>query len=231
MHTAVTYTFPFETTAALQAAAELDGMGDLDALEAAVRTDNAPGRESDGPEEEGAATPLQEALERIGELRQRREELIATLPPVRQVRVIVRAAKYNDITHYRLLYKQGMEWFKAQTGVEIDADLAGDPEKADLRNLAVFRAEMLATIDRRQENGETVYLGEGRSFPYGAEPPDGWQPWTLPATWVDLDTIGESLPMEFLNEWLAATRDLNAGVLSSIPFFLRRPRATRRVIA
>ena len=36
MRTAVTYTFPFETTAALQAAAELDGMGDLDALEAAV---------------------------------------------------------------------------------------------------------------------------------------------------------------------------------------------------
>lgn len=239
MRTAVVYTFPFETTAALRAVAELEQMGDLDALEAALRqaqdgtvqADNPASGEKGGATEESTAAARQDALERINELRQRREELIAALPPVRQVRLLVRAVKFNDQTHYRLLYKEGMEWFKEQTGAEIDADLGGDPEKVDLRNLAVFRAEMLCAIDRRHENGQTLYMGEERTFHYGAEPLNGWQPWTLPSEWVNLDTMGDSLPMEMLNEWLAATRELNAGVLSSIPFFLRQRRASRNVIA
>lgn len=224
MRAAVTYTFPFETTEALRAGAELDQMGDLDGLEAAVRADA-------GAAGEDSATAQEQALERIDELRRRRDELVAALPPVRQVRLLVRAVKFNDQTHYRLLYKEGMDWFKARTGMEVDADLGGDPEKVDLRNLAAFRAEMLCAIDRRQENGQTLYMGEERTFRYGLEPVNGWQPWTIPAEWVSLDGIGENLPSELLGEWLMATRELNAGVLSSIPFFRGKRRVSRSVIA
>ena len=231
MRTEVIYTFPFETTAALRAVAEIERMGNLDALEAAVRADSGPEGKEDGAEDAGAATPLEQAQERIGELRQRRDELIATLPPVRQVRVLVRAVKYNDQTHYRVLYKEGMEWFKAQTGREVDENLADDPEMVDLRNLAIFRAEMLCAIDRRQENRQTVYLCENRSFRYGAEPFNGWQVGALPSEWTALDTMGDELPVELFEEMLAATRELNAGVLSTIPFFSRTRRATRNVIA
>lgn len=231
MRTEVIYTFPYETTAALRAVAEIEQMGDLDALEASVRADSTPEGKEDGGEAKAPAAPAPSMLERIGELRTRREEMIATLPPVRQVRVLVRAVKYNDTTHYRLLYKEGMDWFKAQTKQELDADLGGKPELIALRDMAVFRAEMLCAIDRERRNGQTVYLCEHRSYPYGRPVTATWETGVLPAEWSALDSMGDSLPMDFFDEWLAATRELNVGVLSSIPFFLRKKRASRSVIA
>lgn len=230
MRTEVVYTFPFETTAALRAVAEIERMGDLDRLEAAVRADSGPEDKTYREEDADAATPLEQAQERIGELRQRRDELIATLPPVRQVRVLVRAVKYNDQTHYRVLYKDGMAWFTALTGREVDENLADDPEMVDLRNLAIFRAEMLCAIDRRQENRQTVYVCEHRSFAYGVEPLNGWQMGVLPSEWAQMETMGDELPVDLFEQWLMATRELNAGVLSTIPFFSRQRRASRNVI-
>lgn len=231
MRTEVVYTFPYETTAALRAVAEIEQMGDLDALEAAVRADDAPEDKEAGAAENGPDAPPVSVLERIAELRTRREELIATLPPVRQVRVLVRAVSYNDQTHYRVLYKEGMDWFKAQAGQEIDADLGGQPELIALRDIAVFRAEMLCAIDRERRNGQTVYLCEHRSYAYGKPVTAAWETDILPSEWTALDTMGDELPMELLEEWLAATRELNVGVLASIPFFLRKKRTSRSVIA
>jgi hypothetical protein len=230
MRTAVVYTFPFETTAALRAMAEIERMGNLDALGAAA----VAGIGIDGPEEKNNTEDAQAMQERILELRQRRDELIATLPPVRQVRLLVRAVRYNDQTQYRVLYKEGMEWFKAQTGRELDDDFGGEPELASLRDMAIYRAEMLCAVERRRENGKTIYVGEERSFAYGKEPTtltETWQAWALPAEWTALDTMGDALPYELFDEWLAATRELNAGVLPTIPFFFRTRRATRSVIA
>ena len=231
MRTEVVYTFPYETTAALRAVAEIEQMGDLDALEAALQADSAPEDKDAGAAENGPDAPAVSVLERIAELRTRRDELIATLPPVRQVRVLVRAVKYNDTTHYRTLYKEGMDWFKAQTEQEIDADLGGQQELIALRDMAVFRAEMLCAIDRERRNGQTVYLCEQRSNPYGRLAIAAWETGVLPAEWVALDSMGDELPMELFSEWLDATRELNVGVLASIPFFLRKKRTSRSVIA
>jgi len=127
--------------------------------------------------------------------------------------IVVCPVSYMHRSHYYALVRDGTEWFiKRSGGVAIEEEQ--DVEGAALRNLVYFRAEMLCSLGKddieRVDNGY-IYLaryksGEGE---YERKP--------LPAEWLTLDGMAEKMPPSLMDSWLAASRQLNAGVLASIP--------------
>lgn len=126
--------------------------------------------------------------------------------------ITVRSASYADRAYYQVLAMEGMEQFKARLGFEIDED-SDNTEAISLRNLCYYRAEMLCVIDRERTADGIVYMCDYRNGTPDAE----WQRKTLPADWLTFDGFADKLPTPLFDAWLAATRQLNAGVLGTIP--------------
>lgn len=127
-------------------------------------------------------------------------------------KVTVRAASYVDREYYRLLPLEGMEQFEKRFGFPID-DETDNMEAVALRNVVYYRAEMLSVIDRERTAEGVVYMCDYRNGAPDAE----WQRRELPADWTTLDGFADKLPTAFFDAWLAACRQLNAGILGTIP--------------
>ena len=134
-------------------------------------------------------------------------------------KVVVRPVSYMDRSHYFALTRSGAEWFREKTGVAPDEE-TDDVEAAALRNLLYFRAEILCAIDREKTVDGTIYFAEHKN---GTGEYERVQ---LPEEWVTLDGMAENMPPALLDECLAATRKLNAGVLPSVPDFFNMASVT-----
>lgn len=215
----VIYSMPFEEGKHLAAENELLAMGDLEKIRAVLA-------------EEADA---EDALAQLDQLAERRSQILSSLPLVGQWRLTVRACSYMDRAHYRQLVSEGMGWFTEKTGREIDEDLTGNAELMALRDLVYFRAEMLCSVERKSEAGGGVgYMAQHRAVPWlVAEGEQSsaveWKAEALPQEWLSLESMGDAMPTALLDEWLRASRELNAGVLSSIPVFFRKSRVKRSV--
>ena len=129
-------------------------------------------------------------------------------------KIVVRSISYLDRAHYYMLIQNGSEWFKEKTGGHpIDEDI--NDEFIPLRNLVYFQAEMLCAVSRETTSSGTKYLAE---YKKGT---GKYEKKFLPDEWVELDGMAEEMPTVFMDEWINATRKLNAGVLPSIPDFFQ----------
>ncbi|MBT9173439.1 MAG: hypothetical protein DDT21_01840 [Syntrophomonadaceae bacterium] len=141
-------------------------------------------------------------------------------------RITVRSASYVDRAHYFALAREAGDWYVQRTGLQLE-DETDEAEFIALRNLCFFRAEMLCVIDRERTSNGIVYQCNYRNGTLDAK----WQRKSLPADWVSLDGMADLLPTGLFDEWLAATRELNAGVLPTVPErFLAQPLTTKLVI-
>lgn len=140
--------------------------------------------------------------------------------------VTVRAASYVDRAHYFALAREASDWYVKRTGLQIDEDTES-AENVALRNLCYFRAEMLCAVDRERTADGILYMGHWKNGKEGAE----FERKALPAEWMTLDGLADKMPPALLDEWLSATRQLNAGVLPTVPdSFLAQPMTSRLVI-
>jgi len=140
-------------------------------------------------------------------------------------RVTVRAASYIDRAHYFALAREVEEWYTTNTGLQLD-DETDDPEFIAMRNLCYYRAEMLCAIDREKTTNGTDYLCEWKNGKEDAE----FERKQLPGEWLTLDGMAHTMPSDFMDEWLSATRELNAGVLPTVPDFFGQATTSRNVI-
>jgi hypothetical protein len=130
-------------------------------------------------------------------------------------RVTVRPVSYIDRSHYYELSREGSEWFEERFSMPMDTDIEDNVEAITLRNLVYFRAEMLAAVDRERTADGTVYMCEYKNGVEDAQ----FEKAALPADWMTLDGMADEMPPAFSDEWLDATRKLNAGVLPTVPDF------------
>ena len=141
-------------------------------------------------------------------------------------RVTVRAASYIDRAHYFALARESNEWYVKRTGLQLEDDTT-DAEAVALRNLCYFRAEMLCAIDRERTADGVVYLCDYKNGTPNAQ----FERKALPADWLTLDGLADKMPASLLDAWLAATRELNAGVLPTVPdSFLAQPMTSSIVL-
>jgi len=140
-------------------------------------------------------------------------------------RVTVHAVSYIDRAHYFALAREVESWYTERTGLHLE-DETDDPEFIALRNLCYYRAEMLASVDRKRTSEGTAYLCEWKNGKEGAE----FERRNLPAEWTTLDGMADKMPSALFDKWLEATRELNAGVLPTIPDFFGQATTSRNVI-
>ena len=136
----------------------------------------------------------------------------ATPEKTQTYRLTVRQASYVDRTHYFALCREGMEQYEKRFGFPIDDD-TDEPESRGLRNLTYYRAEMLCVIDRERTAEGILYMGDFKN----GSPDAQWERKPLPSEWLTLDGMAEKMPPALTDAWLDATRQLNAGVLNTIP--------------
>lgn len=127
-------------------------------------------------------------------------------------KVTVRAASYVDRAHYFALARDADEWYQERTGLSLEDD-TDDAESIALRNLCYFRAEMLCAVDRERTADGISYMCYWKNGKEDAE----WERKPLPAEWVSLDGMADNMPAALTDALLAATRQLNAGVLPTVP--------------
>lgn len=213
MQIQITYTHPPGPEAA-DAAGQLATLDDIAAeLPALEQAYNA--AEAAGNEDERAAYKSEIAAAR--DVLARRVDLAEAAARRAQTRITLHACSYLDKSHYWRLVREGEEWYEQQTGQPLRT--ANDPDDVAISNLVYYRAEILASIDRTRTGAGHLYACQTR--PSQA---DAWQAGHLPAEWVTLDGMGRDMPADLLAALVAATRDLNAGILPSIGDFLAEPR-------
>lgn len=139
--------------------------------------------------------------------------------------VTVRSASYVDRAHYYALAREAGDWYVARTGIQLD-DESDDAENIALRNLCFFRAEMLCAVDRERTADGTIYMCEYKNGAEGAT----FERKSIPSAWTTLDGMADNMPAALLDEWLAATRELNAGVLPTVPERFLAPQTKRLVL-
>jgi len=140
-------------------------------------------------------------------------------------RITVRSASYVDRAHYFSLAREAGEWYTQRTGLLLEDD-TDDAEFVALRNLCFYRAEMLCAVDRERTADGTIYMAEWKNGSEGA----AFERKAIPADWLDLDGMADNMPASLLDEWLDATRELNAGVLATVPDRFLATRTTRIVL-
>lgn len=148
---------------------------------------------------------MQSAIEQGEAEQERRGELLEQAERREELRFTVRARAYLDRGHYSQLYREGADWYEAQTGQPLDADVM-DADAVELANFVYFRAGMLASVDRERTPEGYRYKAQSRQS-QGEE----WQPSTIPAAWTTLEGMGAEMPLALFNAWNAAARELNPG--------------------
>ena len=198
MQIEIAYTYPPDADAR-QAADELAaldvGLDDLTIYQAALEA-----AESDEQRAE-----MEQAIQQAEAAQARRDELTTAASRRAELRFTVRARTYLDRTHYSRLYAEGAEWFEAQTGQTVEADVL-DAEAVELANLIYYRAGMLASVDRERTPAGYQYKAQARPGP-----DEEWQPATIPAEWTTLEGMGGAMPLALFQAWNAAARELNPG--------------------
>lgn len=173
-----------------------------------------------------------------------RKEILASIPPVQVLRLTVGRCNYLDRGHYYDVWREGNEWYAQATGVDADA-VPPDRQAVYLRMLVRQRAEILAALPRKGNEGTTVYVCQRAFVPYdhllayegdpdvGLVPEDViWEEAYLPPEWTALGALepasaggmGEEMPVELFDLLVEATRKLNRGVLPTISAFFDQTR-------
>ena len=127
-------------------------------------------------------------------------------------RVTVRQASWVDRSFMYELQREGLAYYTERIGVPYSEDTE-DTEAIALQNLIFFRAEMLCVVDRERTAEGIVYLCDHKNGVSDA----GWERKALPAEWVTPEGFADKMPTPFMDEWLKAVRQLNAGILGTIP--------------
>jgi hypothetical protein len=174
----------------------------------------------------GAAAPPED----MEDWEERWKQERAKLPAWGRIRFAVRPCSYLDRAHYQRLVREGRRWYQDVTGGrDLDEELGEeDPDYDELvyyRVLVYRRAEMLAAVGRQRTASGFRYLAEVKPPPYAPTLAEhlhnaGWDVWRggfIPPAWTELPGMME-MPQDLWTSWVDASRDLNAGVLPTVPF-------------
>lgn len=127
-------------------------------------------------------------------------------------RVTVRQASWLDRSFLGELQREGLAYYEERMGIPFSTDTE-DGDAVALQNAIFYRAEMLCVVDRERTAEGVVYLCDYKN----GSPDAKFERKPLPAEWVTPGGFVEKMPTPFIDEWLAAVRQLNAGVLGTIP--------------